>query len=142
MFNSNLGKIFNGAFLESITDFNISSQEQFNQLSCSYYWYMPDSLNGPGDFGIAIPLSTPTWCFWLAINTNGSIRTKTNINNNGWGQWNDTTSGIYNLQQRINRYLLDYQNLETLHFSASDGNLYVSVNEGTYVGQVALTRIK
>lgn len=54
----------------------------------------------------------------------------------------DLLTNIYTLQQIINRYLIDYQSLGTLHFSVADGNLYISVNEGTYVGQIALTRIK
>ncbi|RGY95165.1 hypothetical protein [Clostridium sp. AM58-1XD] len=54
----------------------------------------------------------------------------------------DLLTNIYTIQQIINRYLIDYQSLGTLHFSVADGNLYVSVNEGIYVGQVALTRIK
>lgn len=83
--NRNLKSIFNGNSALFVNDFHVTPSE-FIQLQ-PFYYFNPDTLNGTGGYGIAIPLHAVTWFFWLGLTTDGCIVIKRKIDSNDWSEW-------------------------------------------------------
>ncbi len=145
MDNTKIEKILKNPDTPLVTEFNIPADEDFDALA-NIYAYNPSSLNGPGGYGVAIPIHASTWYFWLIITTDRGLGLKCQINGGAWTDWLfwANQSALTDLQNRTAKFYSYYTASESDNLINALGDVWVGIPDNScfqlffvWKGQVA-----
>ena len=130
--NTKLEKILKNPDTPLVTEFNIPADEDFDALA-NIYAYNPSSLNGPGGYGVAIPIHVSTWYFWLIITTDRGLGVKCQINGGAWTDWLfwANQSALTDLQNRTAKFYSYYTASESDNLINALGDVWAGIPDNS-----------